>query len=66
MLLEDLERLNLEYMIINPSFIRKNKSYSPSGFIYLITANLNMHVFADAKLFSNTLMRNAIVVWPKK
>ena len=40
MLFEDLERLNLKYVIFNPSFIRKNKFYSPSGFIYLITANL--------------------------
>ena len=66
MLFEDLERLNLEYMIFNPSFIRKNKFYSLSGFIYLISANLNMHVFADTTLFSNTFIRNAIVGWPKK
>ena len=58
MMFEDLERLNLEYMIFNPSVIKKNKFYSTSGFIYLITANLKMHVFADATLFSNTFMRN--------
>ena len=58
MLFEDLERLNLEYMTFNSSAIRKNMFYSHSGFIYLITANLNMHVLADATLFSNTFMRN--------
>ena len=44
MLFEDLECLNLEYMIFNPSFIGNTKFFSPNGFIYLITANLNMHV----------------------
>ena len=53
-------------MIFNPSFIRNIKFFSPRGFIYLITANLNMHAFADTTLFSNTFMRIAIVGWPKK
>ena len=66
MLFEDLKRLNLEYMIFNSSFIRNNKFFSPSGFIYLIRANLDIHVFADATLLSNTNMRNADVGWPKK
>ena len=39
--------------------------FPPSGFIYLIRANLNIHVFADATLLSNTNMRNADVGWPK-
>ena len=34
--------------------------------IYLITANLNMHVFADTTLLSDANMRNAVVDWPKK
>ena len=68
MLFQDLESLNLGDMIglLNPSFIRKYKFFSPSGFIYLITSNLNMHVFADATLLSNTEMRNAVVGWLKK
>ena len=53
-------------MIFNPSFIRKNKFFPLSGFIYLIIVNLNMHAFADATLLSTTNMRNAIVGWPKK
>ena len=65
-LFKDLEWLNLEYMIFNPSFIRNNKFFPPSGFIYLITANSNIHVFAAATLLSNTNMRNADVGWPKK
>ena len=53
-------------MIFNHSFIKNNKFFAPSGFIYLITANLNMHVFADATLLSDANMRNAVVGWPKK
>ena len=53
-------------MIFNPSFIRNIKFFSPRGFIYLITANLNIHVFADTILLSNIDMRNAVVGWPKK
>ena len=53
-------------MIFNPSFIRNNKFFSSSGFIYLIRANLNIHAIADATLLSNTNMRNTDVGWPKK
>ena len=67
MLFEDLKCLNLEYMMFNPFFIRSNKFIFPlSGFIYLITANLNMHGFADATLLSDANMRNTFVGWPKK
>ena len=65
MLFEDLECLNLENMIFNPSFIWNN-IFPPSEFIYQITANSNMLVFVDATLLSDANMRNRFVGLPKK